>query len=88
MGTDRRLRYKWGILLRQARADLGLSQKEFAQTLGVAQEMVSRWENGLYAPRDETRPLIAAALGKTTAELFPYPDRPPEDDANGDTEAA
>lgn len=78
MPSDRRLRHHWGTLLRQARTDLGVTQKVFAQRLGVAQEIVSRWENGIYAPRDETRPRIAAALGKTVADLFPYPD-----DVNG-----
>lgn len=83
MASDRRLRYHWGCLLRQARLDAGLTQKAFAHHLGVAQEIVSRWENGIYAPRDETRPRIAAALNKTVADLFPYPD-----DTNGNADGS
>jgi len=80
VAADRRLRYHWGQLLRQARLDTGMTQKAFAERLGVAQEIVSRWENGVYAPRDETRPRIAAELNKTIAELFPYPDGGDGDD--------
>ena len=33
------------------RAELGLSQAEMAEELGVRQQTVSEWETGRYAPR-------------------------------------
>lgn len=82
MPSNRRLRYHWGPLLKQARLDAGLSQKALSQQLGLAQEVISRWENGVYAPSDANRLRLAEALGKTVVELFPYYDLP-DDDADG-----
>ena len=36
------------------RAHLGLSQKQFADVLGVARNTVNRWEMGIKNPRAET----------------------------------
>lgn len=83
MPSNRRLRYHWGPLLKQARLDAGLSQKALSQQLGIAQEVISRWENGVYAPSDANRLRLAQALGKTVVELFPYYDLPDDDDADG-----
>lgn len=36
------------ITIRKTRKDMGMSQKEFAQFMGVTQAMVSKWESGHY----------------------------------------
>lgn len=90
-----RLRLHWAHLLRQARYDLGISQRELRDRLNadggptVAPEVISRWENAVYSPSDENRARLATALGRTVAELFPYYfDDDTNGDTNGDTEAA
>lgn len=47
----------------QSRLDLGLTQKEFANYLGVSQGMVSRWEGGNYNFTVKTLAEIADKLG-------------------------
>lgn len=39
-------------MIRRARMDLGMSQSEFAQILGVSQMAVSKWEKGMARPRE------------------------------------
>lgn len=48
--------------IKKARLDAGLTQKEVAEKLGVAQAQYARWENGGRNPKDET-------VGKL-AEIF------------------
>lgn len=87
-----RLRLHWAHLLRQARHDLGLSQRQLRDRLNadggalVAPEVISRWENAVYSPSDENRARLAHALGLTVPDLFPYyfDDGP----SNGKTDAA
>jgi transcriptional regulator with XRE-family HTH domain len=52
--------------VKNARMELGLSQREFARLVGVAQSTVSRWEAGISPPMYN-----AAALARATR-------RPPE----------
>lgn len=40
--------------IKKARLDVGLTQKEVAEKLGVAQAQYARWENGGRNPKDET----------------------------------
>lgn len=40
--------------IKKARLDAGLTQKEVAEKLGVAQAQYARWENGGRNPKDET----------------------------------
>ena len=40
------------LSLRARRLALGLSQDELAKKLGILQNTLSRWENGVSAPRD------------------------------------
>ena len=46
---------RWPALVRQLRLRLGLSQAEFAGSLGVKQASVSRWENGHDLPSPALR---------------------------------
>lgn len=43
-----------GELIRALRDQLGLSQIELAEKLGMRQQTISEWENGLYAPKRST----------------------------------
>lgn len=87
-----RLRLHWAELLRQARHNIGLSQRELRERLNtdggptITPEVISRWENAVYSPSDENRIRLAAALNTTVPELFPY--YFDDDQANGNTEVA
>lgn len=61
-----------------------MTQVQLAGALKVTQQLVSAWENGRMAPRDDRRIQIARILGVPTDELFAYPD----EDPNGDKQAA
>lgn len=43
-----------GALIKVLREQLGLSQVELAEKLGMRQQTISEWENGLYAPKRST----------------------------------
>ncbi len=49
--------------MQKARYALGLSQEEFAESIGVAEHTVGRWERGRTFPRAAVRPLVEKALG-------------------------
>jgi DNA-binding XRE family transcriptional regulator len=55
----------WATRLVQCRTTLGLSQKEFARRLGVAQSTLARWERGEREPTGKfavrAQPLLAEA---------------------------
>lgn len=76
--SNARLRLHWAELLRQARHDAGISQRQLREILNadggpfVAPEVISRWENAVYSPSDANRVRLAEALGRTVPDLFPY----------------
>lgn len=74
----------WGRRIRAHREAIGMSQRKLSIALGIDQGMISRWEHGHSAPRDENRIQLAAILGVTPDELFSYEPDPP----NGDEQAA
>lgn len=49
--------------IRKARLDVGLTQIEVAEKLGVAQAQYARWENGGRNPKDETVEKMADIFG-------------------------
>jgi transcriptional regulator with XRE-family HTH domain len=61
----------WGANIKRARTLHGLSQEALAESVGVTQSSVQRWEKGLCAPRDELRLALAVALHQDVAMLFP-----------------
>lgn len=61
----------WGRLLKKAREEAGLTQQELADRVGVEQPSVARWEAGRPIA-DHYKEVIAPAVGKTPAELFPW----------------
>lgn len=42
--------YLFGLIIRQGRADWGLSQEQFAERIGVDPRTVQRWERGECIP--------------------------------------
>ena len=52
----------------------GWSQKDFAEKLGIGADSVSRFENGVVAPRFERLKRIAEILGCNLSDLFMPPD--------------
>jgi transcriptional regulator with XRE-family HTH domain len=52
-------------LIREARAEAGLSQAELARRVGTRQPVVSRWERGLDEPRISTLARIMQACGRS-----------------------
>lgn len=59
------------------RRELGLTQKELAETLNITDKAVSKWERGLACPDTATIPKLAQTLGITIEELMTA--RPAED---------
>lgn len=52
----------------ELRASLGMTQAEFARTLGVRQQTVSEWETGRYEPRGAS----ARMLSMLAEQRAPY----------------
>lgn len=80
----RTVRAIWGQRIIAARRAVKMTQVQLAAALGVTQQLVSHWEHGLSAPRDDKRAHLARILGVAPEELFAYPDPP----SNGDEAAA
>ena len=59
-----------GASIRDHRKAAGLTQAEFANTLGVKQAAVAMWESDKSVPRTDALPLIAKTLGCTIDQLF------------------
>ena len=41
-----------GIRIKQVRKELGITQDQFAETLGVTREVINRWESGKQEPSE------------------------------------
>lgn len=67
----------WGERLRQHRTKAGLSQVELGARAGTTGAHVSNIERGRTSVSDGLRMRLAAELGTTAGELFPYPDAVP-----------
>ncbi|ODV25793.1 MAG: transcriptional regulator [Rhodanobacter sp. SCN 68-63] len=65
--------------LRQARQDVGLSQRDLGILAGldpfVASTRINRYEQGIHAPDEETAKRLAKALGVPLAYLYADNDR-------------
>lgn len=55
--------------IKKARLNVGLTQSEVAEKLGVAQAQYARWENGGRNPKDETVEKLADIFG-TSFEIL------------------
>lgn len=61
---------KMGELIRNARKEKGLTQKDVAEKLGITDRAVSKWERGICAPDIACIEELAQMLGLTVAELI------------------
>lgn len=58
-----------GIRIRQAREELGLTQVQLAERLGIAFQSLQQWETGKTTPRVDRLRKLANVLGKTPSWL-------------------
>ena len=59
-----------GQLIAAKRKELGLTQQELADKMGVTDKAVSKWERDLSCPDVSTIPHLAEELGLTPDELL------------------
>ena len=64
-----------GQRIRAVRKQIGLTQKELAQKMGLSFQSVAQWENDLRNPKPETLRRIAAALGVSYFDLLSEKER-------------
>ena len=60
---DPSLRKRFGIVVQNARRELGVSQEELAHRSNLQVSFISRLERGLQAPSLEAIAVLAAAIG-------------------------
>lgn len=58
-----------GQLIKDARRQAGLTQKELGEKLGITYQTIAQWENNLRNPKYETLKRIAVALGVEWTDL-------------------
>ena len=56
--------------LRQIRKELGMSQQELADSIGVGRTTVTMWETGANTPPTKMLKVLAKVLGCTVDELL------------------
>ncbi len=61
-----------GQLLRRRRTEMGLTQKQMAPRIGLAQSEVSRLERDTMSVPDDAWDQLLAGLGITESEIGPY----------------
>jgi DNA-binding XRE family transcriptional regulator len=65
----------WGLLVRQRRRRLGISQGQLAGLVGCPVQTISKVERGNIVPRDYLKAAISVALADEVTHLFPWPSR-------------
>lgn len=58
------------MAVQERREALGYTQTELGRKIGVAQSVISEWENGNYLPKAKQLPALAKALNCTIDELL------------------
>lgn len=59
-----------GNKLKDVRGELGLTQAQLAEAVGVTRKTINTVENGVFVPSTLLALKIARALGRTVEELF------------------
>ena len=70
---------KTGAFLATRRKELGLTQQDLGDRLGVTNKTISRWETGAYLPDLSTIPQLCQTLGISINEFFRGEAIPPEE---------
>ena len=70
------LRKQFGQRVRQIRDELGKTQEEFAELMGMSVDFLSLIERGRNSPSFRGLERMANRLGKPVAYLFLFDDRP------------
>lgn len=60
-----------GALLKQARKDAGLTQKQLGEKCGMADSAIRKYESGRVVPKLETLQKLATALGQDVSMFLP-----------------
>ena len=55
--------------IKKIRVDMGLTQREFADKLGVTQASVASYESGRFKPSVKVKVLLARLAGKKPSEI-------------------
>ena len=61
---------KTGAFIAKTRGELGLTQKELADRIGVTDKAVSKWETGRSFPDVDVLEILARELGVSVTELM------------------
>lgn len=61
---------RWGAAVQRARRNLGMSQAELADDVGLTQQTISKVELGTVVPSDRTKVRLAHAIGMHPGHLF------------------
>lgn len=61
-----------GTIICKKRKEIGLTQNQLAQSIGISFQAVSKWENGTAYPDIELLPKLAAQLNTTVDALLGY----------------
>ncbi|MFC1954010.1 helix-turn-helix domain-containing protein [Chloroflexota bacterium] len=61
--------------IRVLRKHLGLTQREFADSLGTRQQTISEWETGLYKPRGASSTLLSIVAERAKFEYRAVPSK-------------
>ena len=64
------MKYETGERIRRIRKDRGLSQKAFAEQLGVSNSRVSNWEQGINRPDADILAQICLILNVSPSEIL------------------
>ncbi len=70
------LRKKFGLRLRDIRAQRGMTQERFAEMLDISVDFLSLVERGTSSPSFETLERIAKRLRMSVADLFTFDSSP------------
>lgn len=82
------LRREWGQRVRDRRHALELTQAQLGQRISSSAQRINQIEHGRGGTSDGFRLRLAAALGTTVGDLFPYPTPEPIADPAQDRGAA
>lgn len=55
--------YTIPTMMKKKRTELKMNRIDFADYIAVNRNTIDDWENGVYVPREELRPVIAKLLG-------------------------